>query len=542
MDKDVPLPVDPALLPRDPEVLAQLVMQLISELRKRDTRIQDLEHRMDLLLRRVYGRTSEKLDPAQLSLFDTLLEEAVEAHPDVSPLPPSPPSAPAASTTSHRAGHGRRQLPDRLKRVEQVHDLTPAEKEALGGEANIVLIGREETEQLEWEPSSLYVIRHVQLTYAKRKPLPTAEDGQTNVVNVLTASKPPQPIPGGLPGPGLLAHVATSKYVDHAPLHRQQQQFARHGLTLPRQTTCDWALSGADFLVPLYDVAKQDVLLSGILHTDATSVKIRDAYEKLKRTGYFWPYVGDDEHPLIVFDYTPTQAREGPAQFLQGYRGYLQADAHSVFDGLYGDGRIVEVGCWMHARRKFFEARTVDRLRAETALVYIGRLFAIDREISEQLAGPWRELPRAERHEKIVAARQPAKTTLAEFFAWLEAEAPKLVPKNPIRQAMDYSLRQQAALSRYCDDGRLAIDNGAAERALRGIALGRRNWLFCGSERGARAACIYFTLAGSCRRHEIDPFAYLRDLFTRLPRLFADTNGHPTADQLRPFLPDRWRP
>ena len=156
MDKDVPLPVDPALLPRDPELLAQLIAQLISELRKRDGRIQDLEHRMDLLLRRVYGRTSEKLDPAQLSLFDTLLEESVEARPDTSPLPTPPPPAPAASTASQRAGHGRRQLPDRLKRVEQVHDLTPAEKEALGGEANIVVIGREETEQLEWEPSSLY--------------------------------------------------------------------------------------------------------------------------------------------------------------------------------------------------------------------------------------------------------------------------------------------------------------------------------------------------------------------------------------------------
>jgi transposase len=542
MDTDVLLPVDPALLPRDPEVLAQLVAQLISELRKRDNRIQDLEHRMDLLLRRIYGRSSEKLDPAQLSLFDTLPEEPVPQLPVASSSAPSSAST-LSSTTPSRTGHGRRRLPDRLKRVELIHDLTPAEKEAMGGEANISVIGREETEQLEWEPSSLYVIHHVQLTYARREPLAAAEStAEASVVNVLTAAKPPQPIPGGLPGPGLLAHVATSKYVDHVPLHRQQNQFARHGLTLSRKTTCDWALAGAELLVPLYELTKQVVLLSDVLHTDATSVKIRDAQQKLQRTGYFWPYVGDEGHPLVAFDYTSTHSREGPATFLQDYHGYLQADAHSVYDELYVKREIVEVGCWMHARRKFFEARTVDRLRAETALVYIGRLYAIERDINEQLVTTWRELPREQRYQKIAAARQPAHATLEEFFPWMEAEAPKLVPKNPVRQAMDYALRQRAALSRYCDDGRLAIDNGAAERALRGIALGRRNWLFCGSERGARAACVYFTLAASCRRHEIDTFAYLRAVFTRLPRLLADTNGHPTADQLRPLLPDRWSP
>jgi transposase len=433
-------------------------------------------------------------------------------------------------------------LPDRLKRVEVVHDLTAAEKDALGGEANLVLIGREETEQLEWEPSSLYVIHHVQLTYARREQLPQSGDALSDK-NVVTASKPPQPIPGGLPGPGLMAHVATNKYVDHVPLHRQERQFTRHGLSLPRQTTCDWVMTGAELALPLYELAKQEVLLSGVLHNDATSVKIRDAREKLKRTGYFWPYVGDATHPLIVFDYTSTQSRDGPSAFLKDYRGFLQVDAHSVYDGLFSDGRIVEVGCWMHARRRFFEARTLDRLRAETALLQIGRLYALEREITEQMGHAGRELSRDERHARIAALRQEqAAPVLKEFFPWLETEAPKLPPKHPIRQAMDYALRQRSALSRYCDDGRLAIDNGAAERAIRGIALGRRNWLFCGSERGARAACVYFSLAASCRRHEIDPFVYLRHIFTQLPLLKAQANGRSVPEQLRPLLPDRWRP
>ena len=558
MSTEAPLAIDPALLPQDVGICHALIAQLVDELRKRDARVADLEHRMDLLLRRLYGRTSEKLDPAQLALFDTTPAEPVPELPPPAPLPSA-----ATSAAAKKPGHGRRRLPDRLKRVEQIHDLTPAEKELLGGEGNLLLIGREETEQLEWEPSSLYVIRHVQLTYARRDAaaapatfaapqLAATGSAASDIVApaVITAQKPPQPIPGGLPGPGLLAHVGTAKYVDHIPLHRQERQFARHGLVLPRQTTCDWILAGAELLRPLYDLLQRVVLLSGVLHTDATSVKIRDARQKLQRTGYFWPYVGDDEHPLIAFDYTSTHSRDGPAKMLRGFRGFLQADAHNVYDELYarrdpvtGEATIVEVGCWMHARRKFFEARAVDRLRAETALAHIGRLYAVERDLQTQCDGTWRELPRAERYARMAAARQElAQPALEQFFAWLEAEAPALVPKNPVRQAMEYALRQRVALSRYVEDGRLAIDNGAAERALRGIALGRKNWLFCGSERGARAACVYFSLAASCRRHEIDPFAYLRDAFRRLPQLLAETNDRPTDEQLRPLLPDRWQP
>jgi hypothetical protein len=210
---------------------------------------------------------------------------------------------------------------------------------------------------------------------------------------------------------------------------------------------------------------------------------------------------------------------------------------------LYADGRIVEVGCWMHARRGFFEAREIDRLRAETALAYIGQLYALEREIQEQLADGWRNLPREERHAKIAALRQErACPVLKDLYGFVEREAPQLPPKNRLRQAMEYALRHRVALERYTQDGRLQIDNGAAERAIRGIALGRRNWLFCGSDRGAEAAVVYFTLAASCRRHGIDPFVYLRDLFTRLPMLAAQARGPLAEGKLRPLLPDCWKP
>jgi transposase len=537
------LQVDPTTLPDDAALLKSLVAQLFAELQSRDGRISDLEHRMSLLLRKLYGSKSEKLDPRQTSLFD-LLTAAVEDQTTVaSNAPPAAPddSSPDEMPTSsakQRPGHGRRRLPDQLQRREVEHDLTAAEKEALGGAANLVVIGREVTEQLEWEPSCLYVIRHVQLTYARRQLLP--ESGLTLAEqNVVTASKPPQPIDGGLPGPGLLAQVLTSKYADHIPLHRFQRISARHGVELSRQTTCGWAMQCADLFHLLYELMIDEVLESYAVNTDDTPVKIRDAQRKLKHTGYFHPYVGDVRHPLIVFDYTPDHSRDGPQKFLRNYRGYLQADASSIYDGLFNrpDQLILEVGCWMHGRRNFFEARATDRPRAELALVRIRQLYAVETDLKARCTEEWRDLPREEREDRIVAVRQERSVpVLTALHAWLEAEKPKLLPKAPLRGAMDYLLNHWQALVRYTTDGKLAIDNGAAERALRGLTIGRRNWLFCGSERGAQAAAVHFSLIASCHRHGLDAFAFLRDVLTRLPRL----GSAPSRDDLRLLLPDRW--
>ena len=539
------LQVDPATLPDDAALLKSLVAQLFAELQSRDGRISELEHRMSLLLRKLYGSKSEKLDPRQTSLFDLLAavaEDQAVVTGQASPAAAgdnSPDETPAAtSTTKQQPGHGRRRLPDRLQRREVLHDLTDPEKEALGGAANLVVIGREVTEQLEWEPSCLYVIRHVQLTYARRQRLP--ESGLTLAEqNVVTASKPPQPIAGGLPGPGLLAQVLTSKYADHIPLHRFQRISARHGVELSRQTTCGWAMQCADLFHPLYELMIAEVLASYVVNADDTTVKIRDAQRKLKCTGYFHTYVGDGHHPLIVFDYLSGHGRDGPKNFLRNFRGYLQADAAPIYDDLFHHPRqlILEVGCWMHGRRNFFEDRATDRPRAELVLARIGQLYAVERELQARCADEWRDLPREQLEDRIVDVRQqrsvPVLTTL---HAWLEAETPKLLPKAALRGAMDYLLNHWQALVRYTTDGKLAIDNGAAERALRGLTIGRKNWLFCGSERGAQAAAVHFSLIASCHRHGLDAFAYLRDVLTRLPLL----GRAPSRDDLRLLLPDRW--
>ncbi len=530
----LPLP-DPATLPDDPAVLKQLVVQLLEELQKAKARLERQEHHMHLLLKRLYGRRSEKHDPRQALLFDLDAEVAESETPAGREAAPE-----TSSPVKRRDKHGRQRIPDELHREEVIHDLTDAEKEALGGEENLIELPPETSEQLEWRPSALFVVVHVRKKYARKDQLP--ESGLTLAEqNVVVASKPPEAIPGGLAGPGLTAQVIVSKGTDHLPLYRQEGIFQRHGMRLSRQTMDDWWLKSAEFLQPLYRLAIEVVLSSHVIHTDDTPVKVRDAHRKRKYTGRFWPYVGDPLHPLIVFDYTPTRQRDGPAAFLKDYCGYLQADAFNGYDGIYleSEGRIIEVGCWAHARRKFHESRRLDSARMETALAWIGKLYAVEKDLRERCGGEWESLAFADRAVRIVAERQERSRPLLDgFHAWLEAESPKVLPKSPVRGAMDYTLNNWPALTIYLEDGWLDIDNNEAENSLRGLCIGRRNWLFCGSDRGGRAAAVHFSLLASCKRHGHDPWVYLRDLLIRLPAMLPDAS----CDALLPLLPHFWKP
>jgi len=535
----LPLP-DPALLPDDPAVLKQLVVQLLEELQKANARLERQEHHMHLLLKRLYGTTSEKFDPRQGVLFDGQAggDEAATGP----PVPPPAMDAPSASSpaSKNRDKHGRGRIPEQIEREEVIHDLSEAEKAALGGVENLVELPPERSEQLDWRPSTLFVVVHVRKKYARKQPLP--ESGLTlSEQNVAVARKPPEAIPGGLAGPGLMAQVITSKGADHLPLHRLEGIFKRQGARISRQTMDGWWLQTAEFLRPLYALAVRVVLASHVIHTDDTSVKIRDAWRKLKHTGRFWPYVGDPLHPLTVFDYTTTHQRDGPAAFLKDYRGYLQADAFNGYDGIYleSEGRIIEVGCWAHARRKFHESRRLDAVRMETALAWIGKLYAVEKDLRECCQGEWEKLTLEERAVRIAAERQErSRPLLDSFHSWLEAEAPKVLPKSPVRGAMDYTLNNWAALSVYPDDGWLDIDNNEGENSLRGLCIGRRNWLFCGSDRGGRAAAIHFSLLASCKRHGHDPWVYLRDVLTRLPAMLPGAS----EEELLTLLPHLWKP
>jgi transposase len=444
----LPLP-DPDCLPDDPALLKQLVIQLLQELRTRSHEKEALEHRLDLVLRRLYGRSSEKFDPRQGTLFDAQAEEAAEAPKDAAPVDdPHEPAPSDAPPKKKQKGHGRRPKSDTVEVREIVHDLSQAEKTALAAGGQLVWIGDEVSEHYDWNPSCLYLVRNIQKKYARRPQL--IESGESREEkNVIVAAKPPLPIPGGIAGPGLLAHVIVSKAADHLPLNRQERVNARQGVLFPRSTTCDWWLACADLLRPLYQVLIAEVLASFVVGADATRINIRNNRRKLQYTGFFWLYRGDDLHPLSAFDYAANQSRDGPAQFLKGYRGYLQVDASAVYDEFFVGSTMMEVGCWAHARRKFYEARDLDPLVGHTALAYIRQLYKIESKLRQRCAEEWRALPLDERAGRIALERQAqSRPVLKKFRTWLDAEWSKLLPKNPLRGAMEYTLRHWDALHR----------------------------------------------------------------------------------------------
>ncbi len=431
-----------------------------------------------------------------------------------------------------RRGGGRNAFPADLPRKRVEYSLPPEQLPCPCCGQERTKFGEEVSEQLEFIPASLLVIEHVRFKYACRH----CQE------QVAVASKPPQPIEKGIPGPGLLAATITGKYCDHLPLYRLEDVFARHGAELSRATMCGWMRQSAELVLPLYDLLKRRVLASRVIHTDDTPVEVLDASLPHARTGRFWVYVGDVRHPYVVYDYTPSRKRDGPVEFLQGYAGYLQADAFGGYDGIFtgSAGKIIEVGCWAHARRKFFEAKETASRAAHEALARIGQLYTLERELTELCAGDWSPLTTPERAARIAAARQEhALPKLTALRTWLDKLRDDTLPKSPIGAAARYAINQWDALVRYCDDGELAIDNNIAERAVKPCAIGRKNWLFCGNDNGGRTAAVLFSLTGSAKRHDLDPFAWLRDVLTRLPLLRAENDPIP-EERLHPLLPDVW--
>jgi transposase len=513
-----------ANLPNDPVFLQQMIVELLGALRDTRRQNEELQHRLDLLLRRLYGPRTERFDPNQLLLIvDAFEAVAPESSETGDAAPPKPETGTSPAKTSRP--HGRRALPKNLRRVARVYELTEAERRCPECGETRVQISAEQSEQLDYEPATLYVVEHVRCTYA----CPHCE-GQ-----VVTAGKPAQPINKGLPGPGLLAHVITEKYVDHIPLHRQEHRLARQGVEMSRSTLCDWMAGAAKTLEPLYDLMKTLILLCGTIHTDDTSVKVRDSERKIKATGRLWIYFGDYLHPYNVFDFTMSRKRDGPRRFLEGFRGHLQADAFSGYDRIYAGGSVVEVGCNAHARRKFVEAQTTDTARASAALAYYSQLYAIEREIKAELAKLPEEADEPTRAAIRLRVRQEQAVSVWESFEkWLEAERLQVLPKSPLGGAIGYMENNGTALKRYLGSGYLSIDNNVAEQHMKTIATGRKNWLFTGSENGGKTMAVLFSLVSSCQRHGHDPYVYLRDVLTRLP-------DHP-KEKLADFLPDRWSP
>jgi transposase len=566
MHTPAPTPQRPPLtaeqLPDDLATLKAMIVELAATLRQCQQDKVSLQYRLDLLLRRLYGPRSERIDPAQRLLFDE--PPAAAGDPATPPEPAAPPPAKRRCRP-----HGRRRLPEDLPRQTQHHELPEALRLCTQCGTMRLDIGVDKSEQLEYRPASLWVIEHLRHKYvcpccsrqasvargvavpapesvavADEQPTPPSAPPNTKVEAqspdnagpvapppvIVSAGKPAAPIAKGLPGPGLLAHLIVSKYTDHLPLYRLERIYERQGVFLPRSTLSDWLAACAELLRPLYARMAQAVLQSRSLHTDDTPVKMQDPRTHVLSTARLWGYLGDAAHPYNVFDFTTSRKRDGPATFLANYQGYLHADAFSGYDGLYlpaaaaAPARIIEVACNAHARRKFYEARTSDTLLAHQALAYYGQLYEL--EASAQRIGLDEEGRRRMRHEVALPI-------LGRFREFLEAQRGAVLPKSPMAEAIGYALNNWTALVRYTEAGFLAIDNNAAEREMKRIAIGRKNGLFVGSTQGGQTAAVHISFASTCRRLGVEPWAYLQDVLARLPNT--------AAEQVEELLPERWQ-
>ena len=484
-------------LPDDVAVLQGMIRELLAAGHGHQKRIAHLEQQLDQLLRRLYGPRADRVNPDQLSLFDESVEPAL------------PPPAPVEEVTVvvKKPGHGRRKLPDNLRRETIVIDISDAEKLAIGG--TWIQIGEEVSEQFDFTPSSLFARRTVRIKYVVRF------DDEPDKLQI--AELPPEALPKCKAAPGLIADVIVSKCVDHMPLYRQEKRYARQGIELSRSTLCGWLAGAADALTPLYLLHAARVLAAPVVHTDDTPIPVQDASREHCRTGRIWAYVSTGG---VVYDATADRCRDGPMNFLKHFRGYLQCDAYAGYDELFraSGGGIVEVACWAHARRKFVEAEKTAPALAHEAVARIKQLYAVEHEAKALDAS-----------SRAALRQQKATPLLAALKQWLDRERSKAIPRTPIADAFTYLANQWDALNVYTRDGRLAIDNNAAERAIKPFAIGRKNWMFFGSDRGGRVLATLSSFTATCELFRINPWNWLRDTLTRLPVT--------PADQLDTLLP-----
>lgn len=479
---------------------------------ERERHAAELKAAVQALLRRYYGPRSESFDPRQLLLFGQRLEQLGL---DEARLAAEAGDALATRRIKKRHEHGRSPLPEHLERIEIEHDLDDKACPACGQER--ARIGAEVSEQLEYFPASFKVLQHIRHKYACAK---CEHDGEHP--QITTAAKPPQPIRGGLPGPSLLAYVVVSKLGDHLPLYRLENIFARQQVQVARSTMCGWMAAAGELVKPLVALLAERVKHSRAIHTDDTPVPIQSPGEKQCRKGRIWCYLGDEANPYTVYDYTPRRTRDGPARWLAGYSGYLQADAYGGYDGIYHAHGVTEVACWAHARRKFYDAQDSDGQRASQMLALIGELYALEREVKH-----------ADEATRLAARQERSMPTLAQIRSWLDAEGEVVLPRSPMGLAITYAQNQWTALTTYTTQGFLAIDNNASERALKRVALGRKNWLFAGHDAAAANHARLWSLIASAERQGIDPQRYLTSVLAKI--------GQTPPGELGQFLPDVWK-
>jgi transposase len=459
------------------------------------------------LKRLLFGPRRERLPeaPGQLHLFDGAASSSIADDPtDSSEAEPEP-------ARKRRKGHGRRVIPDDLPREDVVHDVPPAEQQCGCGRAK-ARIGEDVTEQVDYVPGKLTVYRHIYPKYA----CSSCKDGVTSAQPVAN------PIERCLAGPGLLAYVFVNKFSEHLPLYRQQDVLVRHGIFLARSTLCGWMAQCAQRLRPLVELIRKRVVQAEVINADETPVQVLDPTLDSTRTGYFWTYISPGAHGYTFYDYRDSRSRDGPAEILKDFKGYLQTDAYASYESvvLESSGRIIPVGCWAHARREFYDARLNQPREAHHVLGQIALLYDIEDEV--RLQSP---------DARLAARQERSVPILDRLEAFLREQRDGALPKSQYGKAIGYALNHWDELRRFTENGVLEIDNNTSERTLRLCAIGRKNWMFLGSDRGGETAAICFSILANAKRYRIEPFAYVKSLLIAL-----------SSDEveLESLLPDVW--
>lgn len=465
----------------------EAALLVISEL---TTAVEKLQRQVAWLSRKMFGKSSERMDPSQLALgLEPLAVEQIVPEPAIVETDSGEPRG-------HRKKHpGRHRLPATLPRVVVVHDLDPKDLVCDNCHGMKEEFAREVTEKIEIEPPKITVVVHENPKYA----CPRCQEG------VAMAPMPPSVLDKGLAEPGAIAHTVVSKIADHLPLYRQEQILARSGVHIDRNTLQDWYDAAAYALKPLVAIMKASILAGPIIQSDDTRVQVLKQ-PKGSYTGYIWCYVSPEDE--VVYDFTQGRGGEGPRIFLSGFRGFLQADAYAGYDKIFTSGSVTEVGCMAHARRKFVEARALDAEHVDPIVKVIAELYRIERRARDEGLD--------EKGRRALRQRESA-GLMESLHGLLLSTRQAVLPKSPVAAAVGYALNQWEALKQFLKDGRLEIDNNGAERALRGIAVGRSNWLFAGSAEGGRRAAILYSIVETCRRQRIDPYRYIRDVLGKLP-------------------------
>ena len=470
----------------------------------RDDEIERLRAQVKLLLAHRFGPKSERLEESpQLGLFNEAEVEAEVATVD----------ATVTTVVSHTRARGhRRALPPHLPREDIVHDVPEVEKFCPRDGTRMTVMGEETSEQLDIIPASIRVLRHRRLKYA----CPCCRQ------QVVTAPLAAQPIPKSQASPGLLASIATAKYADAQPLYRQSTQFARIGFEAPRQTLARWMVQCGELVQPLINLLRDQLLESGYLQMDETPVQVlKEPGKTAQATSYVWVQRnGDGRFPVVLYDYAPTRAGTVPVDLLGTFKGYLQTDGYAGYHAVVAANAITPVYCFAHARRYFTDALKILGLnpnqvpakppdkarRSLKALGFIRQLYVIEQRLHDY--------PPAQR----LATRQTESVpVLTALRAWCVELLPTVVPSSPLGKALGYLDRHWIGLVRYCEDGRLEIDNNRCENALRPFVTGRKNWLFSDTVKGARSSANLYSLIETAKANGLEPYAYLRRVFTQLP-------------------------